>query len=273
MVNENPKVSIIMGVFNCQDTLKESIDSLLNQSFQDFNIIICDDGSVDNTYVIAETYFKQHPDKIKLFRNCKNMGLNYTLNKCLKFASGDYIARMDGDDISLQNRLEKQVEFLDTHPDFQIVSSAMIYFDETGEWGRGKPSEIPEVKNFAKGTPFAHAPCMVRREAFEAVGGYSVHPRLIRVEDYHLWIKMYSKGLKGYNFQEPLYMMRDDRMAIKRRNIKGRINEAYVKIFAIKELNLSIFNIIYVVKPIILAVIPSFIYEKMHKYNLRVVKK
>lgn len=272
MIKKEPKVSIIMGVFNCQDTLVESIDSLLRQKFQDFNIIICDDGSTDNTYIIANQYCERYPDKIILLKNSHNMGLNYTLNICLEQSTGIYIARMDGDDVSLPNRLKKQVEFLDKKNEFQIVSSAMIYFDETGDWGRSKPCEYPQARNFAKGTPFAHAPCMVRREAFEAVNGYSVNKLLLRVEDYHLWIKMYTKGFKGYNIQEPLYKMRDDRLAVKRRNVKARLNEAYVKILAIKELKLSIINVIYVIKPIILAIIPGVLYIKMHKYKLRKIK-
>lgn len=113
---------------------------------------------------------------------------------------------------------------------------------------------------------------MVRREAFEAVDGYTIHKRLLRVEDYHLWIKMYSRGFKGYNIQEPLYKMRDDRRAMKRRNMKSRLNEANVKIIAIKELKLSRINTIYVIKPIILGIIPGFIYNKIHKYKLRIIK-
>lgn len=135
MIKNEPKVSIIMGVFNCQDTLVESIDSLLKQTFQDFNVVICDDGSTDDTYIIAKKYHEKYPDKFILLRNLENRGLNYTLNVCLQYAKGEYIARMDGDDISLPIRLKKQVEFLDKHNEFHIVSSAMIYFDETGDWG------------------------------------------------------------------------------------------------------------------------------------------
>lgn len=272
MKKSGHKVSVIIGIFNCQDTLKESLDSLLNQTYQDFNVIMCDDGSTDNTYVTATQYCEQYPDKFILLKNTQNMGLNHTLNVCLEHAKGDYIARMDGDDISLPDRFKKQVEFLDKHKEFQIVSSAMIYFDETGDWGVGKPDKYPQNKSIAKSTPFAHAPCMVRREAYESVGGYTIHKRLLRVEDYHLWIKMYSRGFKGYNIQEPLYKMRDDRRAMKRRNMKSRLNEANVKIIAIKELKLSRINTIYVIKPIILGIIPGFIYNKMHKYKLRIIK-
>lgn len=271
MIKKEPKISVIMGIFNCQDTLAESIYSLLNQTFQDFNVILCDDGSNDDTHEIANQFCEKYPEKFILLKNDTNMGLNYTLNKCLERATGKLIARMDGDDISLPKRFQKQVEFLNKNNEFQIVSSAMIYFDETGDWATGKPSEFPKKENFAKGTPFAHAPCMVRREAYESVDGYTVDKRLVRVEDYHLWIKMYAEGFKGYNIQEPLYKMRDDRNAMKRRNFKSRVNEAYVKIFAIKELNLPLINIIHVIKPLILGITPSIIYDKMHKFKLKTI--
>lgn len=272
MKKSRHKVSVIMGIFNCQDTLKESLDSLLNQTYQNFNVIMCDDGSTDNTFEIANKYCEKYPEKFILLANPQNKGLNHTLNVCLEHAKGEYIARMDGDDISLPDRFKKQVEFLDSHNEFQIVSSAMIYFDETGDWGVGKPDKYPQNNSLAKATPFAHAPCMIRREAYESVDGYSIHKKLLRVEDYHLWIKMYSKGFKGYNIQEPLYKMRDDRNARKRRTMRSRLNEANVKVIAIKELKLSMMNIVYVIKPIILAIIPDSIYSKMHKYKLRIIK-
>ncbi len=118
------------------------------------------------------------------------MGLNYTLNHCLKYADTQYVARMDGDDISLPDRFMQELQFLEEHPDIAIVSTPMIYFDETGDFKTGRNGDrYPTVNDFVHGTPFCHAPCMVRREAYEAVGGYSVDPKLLRVEDYHLWFK------------------------------------------------------------------------------------
>ena len=130
------RVSIIMGIYNCAPTLSEAIDSILAQTFTDWQLILCDDGSTDNTYSVAKRYLSQNHEKIILLQNKSNMGLNHTLNYCLEVATGDYIARMDGDDISLPTRLEKEVAFLDAHPEYAIVSTPMIFFDETGEWGR-----------------------------------------------------------------------------------------------------------------------------------------
>ena len=124
-------------------------------------------------------------------------------------------------------------------PEIAIVSTDMLFFDENGVWGKTYAELYPIKESFLKGTPFCHAACMVRKEAYEKVKGYSISDRLLRVEDYHLWIKMYAKGFKGMNLQEPLYSMRDDRNAQGRRKFKYRLNEAYVKKVAIKELGLK----------------------------------
>jgi glycosyltransferase EpsE len=248
-----------MGIYNCALTLREALDSLYAQTYQDFKIILCDDGSTDDTFAIAKEYAGAH-NNIILLRNEENKGLNYTLNRCLEFADTEYCARMDGDDISLPTRFEKEVRFLDEHEEYAIVSTPMKYFDDKGVFRVGKGSGEPNIAEFAKGTPFCHAPCMVRRVAYESVGGYSISDNLLRVEDYHLWIKMYLKGYKGYVLDEPLYMMRDDRNAIKRRTMRSRINEAGVKAFAIKTLRLPIGNYVYCLKPLILGLMPTSMY-------------
>ena len=203
---------------------------------------------------------------IVLVKNEKNMGLNYTLNHCLEYADTEYCARMDGDDISLPKRFETEIEFLDSHPEYAVVSCPMIYFDEYGEFMRGKAIEGPPIKSvFNYGSPFCHAPAMVRTEAYKVVGGYTVDPKLLRMEDYNLWMKMYSAGYRGYNLSEHLYMMRDDRNAAKRRSFKVRKNEAYVKHLACKMLNLPFYYHIYCLKPLILGIMPTWLYRFIYK--------
>ena len=261
-------ISVIVGIYNCADTLDEAVGSMLDQTYTDWKMIMCDDASTDNTYNLAKKYCEQYPDKFTLIQNEKNMGLNYTLNNCLKYADGKYIARMDGDDISLPERFEKEVGFLELHPEYAIVSAQMEYFDEKGVFGRSSGNGEPEKDSIVKGTPFCHAPCMVRKEAYDAVNGYSVSKKLLRVEDYELWIKMYEAGYKGYNLPEVLYKMRDDRNAVKRRKFKYRINEAYVRYLAVKRLNLKKRNLIYVLIPIILGILPTSLYTYLHKKRL-----
>ena len=237
----NPKISILMGIYNCAETLGEAIDSVLAQTYPDWELILCDDGSADDTYLVAQKYQAMWPEKIILLKNARNMGLNHTLNHCLKYASGTYIARMDGDDLSLPERLETEVHFLEAHPEYAIVSCPMIYFDENGDHGIGKCiSEEPAPEMLVHGTVHCHAPCMVRRDAMNAVGGYSVDKKLLRVEDWHLWLKLYAAGYRGRNLTQPLYKMRDGQAAAHRRKFRYRVNEAYVILLTVKTLRLPV---------------------------------
>lgn len=258
------RVSIIMGIYNCENTLDEAIQSLLDQTNQQWKLIMCDDGSKDNTYKKAKSYAEQY-ENIILIQNDKNMGLNYTLNHCLEYVDTEYVARMDADDISLPTKLEKEINFLDDHHEYAIVSTPMIYFDEHGYFRVGKGNGEVIKSDFIKGTPFCHAPCMVRSEAYRKVKGYTVAEKLLRVEDYHLWYKMYLNGYRGYNLKEPLYKMRDDRNAKNRRKYKYRINEANVKYLIVRDFNLSKINYIRVLKPLIVGLLPTFLYDFLHR--------
>lgn len=267
--NKAPMISVIMGVYNCENMVSDAIDSVLNQTYQDFEFIICDDGSTDGTLRIVQKYSINYPDKVILIQNDKNRGLNYTLNHCLQYARGKYIARMDGDDRSIPTRFEKEVEFLEQHPDIAILGASLSAFDDRGIWGTHTFVEYPVAKDFLHGSPFSHSVCMVRHEAYIAVNGYSEGKFLMRVEDYHLWTKMYSKGYKGANLQEELYLYRDDREGYRKRKFKYRINEAYVSLLAVRKLHLPIWSCLYAVRPIVVGLLPNGIYEFLHKRKLK----
>ena len=263
-MNDIPRITVIMGIYNCADTLVESLESLEAQTYKKFKVILCDDGSKDNTLEVAQKWAETHPG-YKVIRNEKNMGLNATLNRCLEYADTEFVARMDGDDRSLPHRFEQEVNFLDEHPQFAIVSGPMIYFDEKGVLMKGRGHGEVTKRSFIAGSPFCHAPCLVRREAYEAVGGYSEDKKLLRVEDYHLWFKMYAAGYKGYMLKEPIYEMRDDRNATVRRNWLTRRNEAYVRYIGYKMLGLPVWTYVYCLRPLVLAAMPHRLYEYLHK--------
>lgn len=263
------KISVIMGIYNCDKFLDDAIKCVFNQTYSDWELIMCDDGSSDQTYEIAKKYEYAFPHKVKVLKNKTNKGLNYTLNKCLKEAKGEYIARMDGDDLCSTKRFEKEVEVLENRKDISIVSTQMEYFDENGVWGICRYKENPNKKDFLRGSQFCHAASMVRKEALDKVNGYTVDNRLLRVEDYHLWVKMYAAGYKGYNIQEPLYQMRDDKNAYRRRKLKYRINEMYVKFLLIKKFNLPAYSYLLAIKPIIVGLLPSRVYSFLHQIRLK----
>lgn len=254
---KNPEISVIMGIYNCADTLSEAIESVLGQTMSEWELIMCDDGSSDATSEVAEFYIKKYPERMVLLKNKENRGLNYTLNRCLKMATGKYIARMDGDDICLPERFAVEYEILEKEKVISIVSTDMGYFDETGIWGNISHPEYPKKEDFLHGSPFCHAPCMVRKEAYDAVKGYTEKKRLLRVEDYHLWIKMYEVGYRGKNIPKQLYLMRDDKAAYKRRKFRYRVNEAYVRGMAVRKLGLPISGYLYAIQPIIIGILPK----------------
>lgn len=148
------RISVIMGIYNCASTLIEALDSLYAQTYEDFKIILCEDGSCDNTYEVARQYAERH-DNIVLLQNERNMGLNFTLNRCLEYADTEYVARMDGDDISLPQRFEKEIRFLDAHDEYGFVSGQMIYFDKMEIFYVVEKMESHQRKIFFMGEHFA----------------------------------------------------------------------------------------------------------------------
>ena len=257
------KISVLMGVYNCEDTLAKSLNSLLEQTFQDFVVIICDDGSKDNTYNVAKKYFNNYPNKFILLKNEQNMGLTYTLNKCLNLVDTEFVARQDGDDISYPTRFEKEYDFLQKHSEYAFVSCAMDYADETGIWNTGKVIERPVLKNFAFGNPFCHAPSMIRSSALRDANGHRDIEKTRGVDDHDLWFRFYSCGYKGYNISEPLYQMFDGKAAQSRRTFKRRLNEAWVMFDGFRKSNPT--YCIFALKPIIVFIMPLWLYRLLRR--------
>lgn len=238
MKSEQGKISILMGIYNCAPTLEEAIDSILDQTYTNWELILCDDCSTDDTFKIAENYQKQYPDKIILLKNEKNSRLAYTLNHCLEAATGEFVARMDGDDISVPERFEKQVAFLRSHPDIVLVGTAMQRFSDDGSLGAiAYCEEYPDKDTpYKKGLVFNHATIMAYRSVYNELGGYTVCPRTVRGQDRDLWYRFLAAGNKGANLQEPLYMVRENKEAIKRRSAKVRWNSYKTEMIGYKAL-------------------------------------
>lgn len=223
----NVTVSIIVGVYNAASTLDASIKSIINQSFTDWELIICDDGSSDESY-LKMIKFAQQDHRIRVIKNENNLGLGASLNKCLILVNGKYIARQDSDDISEPDRLEKQVAFLDQNSQYAMVGTWMTIFDETGEKGIIKTKEQPQKKDFIYGSPFCHATMMLRYDALKKANFYRVNQHTIRCEDYDLWMRMYALGLIGYNLPISFYKVRINYATYKRRKLKDKFSYMYV---------------------------------------------
>jgi glycosyltransferase involved in cell wall biosynthesis len=266
-----PKVSIIMGIYNCKnfELLDKSVSSILNQSFTDFEFIICNDGSTNGTLDYLRKIEKLD-GRIRVISYEKNQGLNFALNSCLNEAKCEYIARQDDDDISRPNRLEKEVEFLDKNQDYAIVGTLADVFDDSGVWGKYDNPERPTKNDFYWNSPFMHPTIMIRKTAYDAVNGYRIAYETRRCEDIDLFMRMYTAGFKGYNIQEKLYsyrMLNDP--DVKYRPMKYRIDEAIVKYKGYKAMGNLLGGLSYMVKPIIVGLIPQKLLYQIKKRRYR----
>ena len=261
-------ISVVMAVYNIgnMQILEDSVNSILNQTVTDIELIICDDFSTDGTYEKLRE-LAEKDSRILLIRNEENMKAAFSRNRCIKLAKGDFIAIMDGDDISAPDRLEKQAKFLKTSS-FDFVGSRGMYFNKTiGDMGDDFYPfySEPQKKDFLITLPFLHASIMFRREVFEKIPGYSNEKITVRNEDYDMLIKMYSVGLKGANLNDTLYYYRTDNTTFKKRKYRYRFNETAVKWRGFYRCGLFPKGIIYALKPLIIGLLPVSLLEKIKK--------
>lgn len=260
------KISVIMGVYNEENKehVALAIRSVLNQTYSDFEFIICDDGSQFSFYQWLQEYCSKD-ERIILLRNEKNAGLAATLNRCLRHASGIYIARMDADDISEKTRFEKQVDFLNRHPQYALVGCNATMIDGGGAWGENLRLEIPQKTDFLHTSVFIHPSIMIRQEILEKLGGYEEGDWAKRTEDYELFMRLYAEGYFGYNMQERLLCYREDRKSYQKRKYRYRMNEFRVRYRGFKSMGILRGHLIYVIKPLIVGLIPSAIMPKFRR--------
>lgn len=262
-----PEISIIMGIYNCSATFPEAVESIIKQTYTDWELVLCDDGSSDNTFDIAEEYQKKYPDKIILLKNEQNCGLPETLNKCLKVATGKYIARMDGDDISLPDRLKKQIKFLEENPDVDCVGTGMIRFDENGDFDNVYPVINPDKYTLKLYPLCYHATLLMKKSCYDAIGGYISVPRTLRCEDIDMWFRFASKGFKADNLNECLYKVREDRNALNRRKLKYALNTVKTNLYGFRLLNYPVKLYPFVFKPLISHFIPYKMKVKLRNHK------
>lgn len=260
-----PKVSIIMSVYNdSKEQLYTAIESIRNQTLKDWEFIICDDGtSKENAFLLRE--YCQKDKRIKVIMNKKNIGLTRSLNRCLKYAKANYVARMDADDISHKSRLEKQYNFLEKHKEYAFVGTKAYIFNDNGVYQVRNIEEKPSKRSFLKRSPFMHPTVMIRRQIYDEMNGYRFAKETRRAEDYDLFMRIYAKGYRGYNLQEELFYYREDKEAYRKRQYRYRIDEMIVRYKGFKKLGLLPKGYIYIIKPVFVGVLPRSIVQKLQK--------
>lgn len=205
MNNNQPTLTVLMPSYNAGAFLREAVDSVLKQSYTDFEFLIINDGSTDDTKAILATYTDP---RIRVVHQ-ENMGLVASLNKGIELAKGEYIARFDADDVCYPQRLMQQMSFLEQNPEYVLIGGEADYMTEEGEHifkfeFKGYTDEEIRAEQF-KDCPFIHSTVVFLKKAVQDVGGYN--PRAITFEDHQLWKKVSEKG-KMMNMPEALIKVR-----------------------------------------------------------------
>jgi glycosyltransferase involved in cell wall biosynthesis len=204
---QNPIVSVLLPVYNGKDYLDAAVQSILDQTYADFECIIINDGSRDRSTAIINKY---NDARIRVYHQ-ENQGLAATLNRAISLARGEYLARQDQDDISLPQRFEKQVAFLETHPDYGMVGTwaEIVSGDHKTDRAHKHPADNLTLKfELLFNNPFVHSSMMIRKSVFEKIGPYSTDATRQPPEDYELWSRI-ARTFEVANIPEILLVYRE----------------------------------------------------------------
>jgi len=197
-----PLVSIVMPVYNEENTVKKAIESVLNQTYREIELIVVDDGSTDTTPQIV-SQLKKRDCRIIFLRNSVNRGITYSLNRGLRKASGKYIARIDGDDWYCSKKIELQVDFLEKRKEYGIVGTFYILILNSKALKISLPVSHEKImRQLAYRNAFAHSAIMIRKDILDRVGYYD--EKYQYAQDYELYFRILSIS-KGYNI--PKYLL------------------------------------------------------------------
>jgi len=203
-----PLVSILLPAYNSESYIKQTIDSILQQSYTEFELLIINDGSTDNTANIIDSYTDK---RIQHIKNNGNKGLIFTLNKGIELAKGKFIARIDADDICLPQRIEKQVAWMQQNTNTTVLATTVQFINEhnesTGFWSLDLQSITSSAikKNMVWQCCIAHPSVMMRTEVIKKYR-YNAHQK--HTEDYDLWLQLLADGFVIEKINEPLLLYR-----------------------------------------------------------------
>ena len=221
--NKKPLVSVIMAAYNAEKYIGEAIESILSQTYSNWELIIADDASTDTTADIINSYAKQE-NRIKTIRLDKNSGQTIARIKAINISRGVYLAILDADDISLPNRLSVQVFFLETHLDVVVVGSTVELINESGEYinKKRKAENITEIAfKLLLQTQFIHSSVCMRKKMYHDIGGYDKVTYKIYAEEYDLWNRFADEGYNLVNLPEILVKYRIHPQGISQSDFSG----------------------------------------------------
>ena len=208
-----PAVSVILPAFNAEKYLGEAVDSILSQTFADFELIVVNDGSTDRTLEILRD---NSDNRIRIVSNDNNLGPAKSMNKGISEARGRYIARQDADDISLPERLQKQFEYMEKHPEVAVLGTGRQTITGSGKIKvNDPPMKSPTFEDMLKSSRIVGPSVMIRKTCLDEVGGYDDFFR--QADDYDLWLRL-TKKYPAVNLQENVYAIRRNTASLSRGN-------------------------------------------------------
>lgn len=256
------KLTVLMSEYNTKEAeLRASIESILNQTYDNFELLIIDDCSDRKSTDIIESY---NDSRIKIIHNEKNLGLAQSLNKGIDLINTDYIIRMDTDDIAKKDRIEKQMRFVEEHPEYSIVAGNANYFNEDGIYKTTKIVGEKYKEDFIKGTPFIHPTMIIKTKDIKSIGGY---PNCRRGQDYAMAMEMYANDYKGYVMEDILIDYRMNTAGYRKKKFKYRLLEFKIRWHYFNKLKMKKRYYIYCFKPILVGLIPKKLLQKYHNRN------
>jgi glycosyltransferase involved in cell wall biosynthesis len=210
MTIHKPTITVLMAVYNGEKGLKNTIESILNQTYKDFEFLIIDDCSTDRTVEIIKAY---KDNRIRIYSNESNLGQTKSLNVGLRLAEGKYIARMDADDYSMLERLERQYKFITEHQEYSVVGTDCLIVDKSNtkrSVSKGCVKNEDIIMKLITGSPINHVSVLMKKEDIIDVGGYN--PEYKISADFDLWSRLIRKGYKITTLNEILcaYRISDD---------------------------------------------------------------
>lgn len=266
-MQDRPLVSVLMGTLYRQiDTalLERSITSILVQSYPNFEFLICDDGSTTEAVELIDR-FAEKDQRIRPVRIGSLFDLARKLNICLKESKGTLIARMDDDDYSRQDRFEKQIIWMERHPEISFLGSNVALYQEKRRIGIRRLPGFPTETDFLFRQPYVHPAMMFRRDALLAIGGYSEGKNCVLCEDYDLLLRLYEAGFQGANLSECLLDYTLPAAGKSSRRMCHRWNETMIRYQHFKKLQLLPGAYPYVIKPLMVGLIPKGILERLQE--------
>lgn len=195
------KISVIMSVHNDQDNVSNAITSILNQTYKDFEFLIVDDCSTDNTLKIIKKFVTD--PRIKLYKNENNIGLTKSLNYLIEKSNGKYIFRQDSDDISLPDRFQKQLNILEKEK-FQVCTSRAVNI-KSNKIIPGLSSWVPKKISIKYKNPYIHGTLAIEKSLLNQIGNYD--EEYLYAQDFKLFLELNKKNVKIYEIKKPLYKL------------------------------------------------------------------